>query len=67
MVCGLHRRWVGKKVFGVHEKENGQWELRGLMKHDEQDDMERLVPMRKGFIRGTNSTFERLPTTTRQS
>jgi hypothetical protein len=29
------------------EKANGRWELQGLMKHDELDDMERLVPMRK--------------------
>ncbi len=30
----------------VHDKVNGQWELQGLMKHDELGDMGRLVPMR---------------------
>ncbi len=30
----------------VHDKANGQWELQGLMKHDELGDMGHLVPMR---------------------
>jgi hypothetical protein len=29
-----------------HDKTNGQWELRGSMKHDELGDMRHLVPMR---------------------
>jgi hypothetical protein len=30
----------------VHDKPNGRWELRGLMRHDELGDMGCLVPMK---------------------
>ncbi len=45
VVCmgnGVHDRSVV-----AHGKENGRWELRGLIKHDELRDMGYLVPMRK--------------------
>ncbi len=31
----------------VHDKANGQWELRSSIKHDELRDMGHLVPMNK--------------------
>lgn len=37
-----------KRSMVTHEKVNGQWKLQGLIKHDELNDMEHLVPMRKG-------------------
>jgi hypothetical protein len=38
---------VENGVVVVCERENGQCELRGLMKHDELGDMGYFVPMRK--------------------
>ncbi len=38
---------VQDKFVMAHGKENGQWELRGLIKHDELRDMGHLVPMNK--------------------
>jgi hypothetical protein len=46
--CVVYIRGGWEKRFMVtHEKANGRSELQGSMKHDEIDDMECLVPMRK--------------------
>jgi hypothetical protein len=37
---------VDDKFVVVHDKSNGQWELRSLNMHDELKDMGCLVPMR---------------------
>jgi len=37
---------VVDRSMGVHDKANGQLELRGSMRHDELGDMGHLVPMR---------------------
>ncbi len=37
----------------VYEKENGQCELRGSIKHDELGGMGHFVPMKKRFIKST--------------
>jgi hypothetical protein len=38
---------VQDKFVMAHGKENGRWELRSLIKHDELRDMGHLVPMNK--------------------
>jgi hypothetical protein len=38
---------VENRYVVAHGKTNGQWELQGLMRHDELGDMGCLVPMKK--------------------
>jgi hypothetical protein len=47
MVCG---RWGEKWFVVAHYKTNGQWELWGLIRHDELKDMGYLVPHEKGSL-----------------
>jgi hypothetical protein len=41
---------VKNRFVVAHDKTNGQWELRSLIKHDELKDMEHLVPHEKGCL-----------------
>ncbi len=48
MVCmedGMKNRFVV-----AHDKSNGQWELRGLIRHDELKDVGRLVSHEEGGL-----------------
>ncbi len=39
---GVENRWVM-----MHDRTNGQWELRGFIRYDELGDMRHFVPMRR--------------------
>jgi len=47
VIHGLNGDEVEDGYVVAHDKTNGRWELRSLMRHDEWGDMGRLVPMKK--------------------
>jgi hypothetical protein len=52
-------KWVKNRFVMAHDKTNGQWELRNLIRHDELKDMGRLVPHDEGGLLRTHTPLSK--------